>query len=73
MRFYSSLFLGFETTGSTLSHALWELARAPELQNRLVRELNEALDGLEPQSEKYFETVMNKIPYLDAVIKETLR
>src|SRR5699024_8908119 len=64
---------GFETTASTLSNALYHLAINQEIQDRFAEELNQALDGLEVNSEEYYETVMNKTPYLEAVIKETLR
>ncbi|XP_017491557.1 PREDICTED: cytochrome P450 3A19-like [Rhagoletis zephyria] len=65
---------GFETTATTLSMAAYFLALNPEVQERLYDELTEALDGLEVNSAEYFEKVnSNQIPYLDAVIKETLR
>src|SRR5699024_8914960 len=40
---------------------------------RLLRDIRQATDGLDITSAAYYDTVMTKIPYLDAVIKETLR
>lgn len=53
--------------------ASYFLALNPEVQERLHDELTEVLDGLEPNSAEYFDKVNGKIPYLDAVVKETLR
>ncbi|KAJ6217222.1 hypothetical protein RDWZM_008379 [Blomia tropicalis] len=64
---------GFETTASTITHSLFELAKNPETQDRLYQELNDALDGVDTSSELYYETVLTKVPYLEAVMKETLR
>lgn len=64
---------GFDTTALIISSALYELARAEEnIQEKLFQELKTSLDSLNPESEEYFEVIM-KLPYLDAVIKETLR
>lgn len=69
---------GFETTASTITYTLFELANNPDIQDKLYNELQRALaerfdDHDVSDSNEYFETVMNKIPYLEAVIKETLR
>lgn len=64
---------GFETTSSALVHTLFHLAQDQEVQNRLLSEIEKALHGLDITSGQYYETVMSKIPYLDACIKETLR
>lgn len=65
--------LGFETTASTISHLLFELARNPEIQDRLLEELQSELSGMKPKSDAYFDRIMSHLPYLDSVIKETLR
>ncbi|KZV68751.1 cytochrome P450 [Peniophora sp. CONT] len=58
---------GHETSANTLAFALWELARHPETQQRLRREL-ETFPG-----EPSYEDFQTKLPYLDAVLRETLR
>ncbi|XP_017461972.1 PREDICTED: cytochrome P450 3A13-like, partial [Rhagoletis zephyria] len=66
---------GFETTQSTISHCLFELARYPDIQEQLYGDLKRALDKFasDEGSDEYYETIMNSIPLLEAVIKETLR
>lgn len=64
---------GFETTSSALVHTLFHLAQNQDIQNKLVSEVEEALHEVDTTSEQYYDTVMTKIPFLDAVIKETLR
>lgn len=62
---------GFETTASTISHCLYELALNYDIQNRLVKELK-CLKKCESH-EDYYKTVMTNLPYLDAVVQETMR
>lgn len=57
----------------TTSNILYFLSLNPEIQDRLVEELNSSLKGVEEDSAEYYEVVMNRSPYLEAVIKETLR
>ena len=64
---------GFETTATTLSNALYNLATQPEIQAQLYEEVHQALDGVSGDSEAHYDTVINKIPYLEAFIRETLR
>ena len=64
---------GFETTATTISNCLYNLAVYPEIQERLHAELKSVLSGFDSNSEQYYETAMTKIPYLDAFVKETLR
>lgn len=45
----------------------------PAVQERLRREIIEALSGLEVNSDAYYDAVMARLPYLDATLKETLR
>ncbi|CAE6534375.1 unnamed protein product [Rhizoctonia solani] len=56
------IFAGYETTSSTIARILDVLANNPEIQDRLRSEV------LERQEEGVLE-----LPYLDAVVKETLR
>ncbi|OTF80009.1 cytochrome P450-like protein, partial [Euroglyphus maynei] len=60
---------GYETTASTLTFCLYELAINPEIQDRLYEEVRSVLDKGEPLD---YEHVM-RLPYIDAVISETLR
>ncbi|MFD8230488.1 cytochrome P450 [Streptomyces sp. NPDC059696] len=59
---------GTETTASVLSWALYELARHPAIEARLLAELDEVL-GERPVT---FDDVP-RLPYLNRVITETLR
>ncbi|MFF4364284.1 cytochrome P450 [Streptomyces sp. NPDC001604] len=59
---------GTETTASLLSWALYELARNPAIEARVLAELDEVL-GERPVT---FDD-MSRLPYLDRVITETLR
>jgi len=59
------MFAGYDTTALTMSNALFELTLNPECQRRLQEELAEA--NIEDYS------VLQSLPYLDAVIHETLR
>src|SRR5699024_5243141 len=65
---------GFETTASAMTNAIFELSHHPEYQERLYRELEDGLNKLDPTSDEYYDTVMGKeLPYLTAVVNETLR
>ena len=56
---------GHETTTNTLGYTIWELARQPDIQQRLRQEV-EAFPG-EPD----YDDFQTKLPYLDAVLRET--
>ncbi|MEI6860738.1 MAG: cytochrome P450 [Verrucomicrobiota bacterium] len=65
----ASIFLaGHETTAITLGWALWLLEKHPEVEARLLAELDRVLTGRPPT----FEDAPN-LPYTRAVIDETLR
>lgn len=70
---------GFETTATTLFHSIYELAANVEVQQKLYDEIvqlmNDDDDGDDyPQfNEHNIELITNKAPYLEGVIKETLR
>jgi cytochrome P450 family 6 len=57
---------GFETSGTTLSYALYELALQPDLESRLREEIKQVLD--KHQGELTYEG-MNEMSYLDMVIR----
>lgn len=65
---------GFETTASTITYTLYELAMNPDAQQKLYETLKAALIDVEDEaSDEYFDIVVNNLPYLEAVVKETLR
>ncbi|CAH0553140.1 unnamed protein product [Brassicogethes aeneus] len=61
---------GFETTSTTISFAMFEIASNQEIQEKVREEMNNVL-------KKYHEDVsydmLMDLPYLDTVISETLR
>ncbi|XP_063988931.1 cytochrome P450 6k1-like [Diachasmimorpha longicaudata] len=61
---------GFETSSSTMSFALYELAVKPEIQNRLRREIT---DAIERNGGRITYDLIMQLPYLDMVVSETLR
>lgn len=61
------ILLGHETTAGTLNFTLHALAQNPDLQDKLRREI--VSFGAEPT----YQDFQNKLPYLDAVVKEGLR
>ncbi|KAH9528103.1 Thromboxane-A synthase [Dermatophagoides farinae] len=63
------LLAGYETTASTLTFCMYELAKHPNIQNKLYDEIKTIIDRGETLD---FNNIM-KLPYLDAVISETLR
>ncbi|CAG2166010.1 unnamed protein product [Oppiella nova] len=60
---------GYVTTATTLSHCTYELALNPGLQDRLYEETKEAFNE---KGEMDYE-VLSRLPFLDALISETLR
>nr|BAI77926.1 cytochrome P450 [Culex quinquefasciatus] len=61
---------GFETSSSTMTFCLYELALNPDVQYRLRKEIKEALK--EGGGNLTYEALM-KMDYLDRVVSETLR
>ncbi|KAK2586450.1 hypothetical protein KPH14_010725 [Odynerus spinipes] len=61
---------GFETSSSTMSHALYELALNPTIQDKLREEINE-------EYEKHGDVLkydnIKEMTYLDLIFRETLR
>lgn len=67
----SLLVAGRDTTSQTLTWCFWSLATHPEAQERLYAEVIEALPG--DTELEWRQHTDGKLPYLNAVIKETLR
>lgn len=64
------LLAGFETTGNTVSFAILMMALHPEMQEKLYREIVEIFTAEEVE---FNMENLNKLNYLDQVIKETMR
>jgi len=61
---------GFETTASTLSSLSFCLAKNPEVQAKLVEEVDEVVEACDG---KIDQESIKEMPFLEACIKETLR
>lgn len=61
---------GFETTASTISYCLYELAMNPEIQVKLREKIKQTLDA---NNEKLEYDTLKDMKYLDMVINETFR
>ncbi|KAL6424953.1 hypothetical protein ACFW04_009350 [Cataglyphis niger] len=61
---------GFETSATTIAFALYKLALHPEIQNKLRKEILQALVKFDGKIT--YEMIMS-LPYLDMVFFETLR
>ncbi|KAF9576881.1 hypothetical protein EC968_000005 [Mortierella alpina] len=67
---FTAIFAGHETTSASLSWTFYELATHPKIQARLreeTRQLYNDTDGAPSYDE------LNSLPYLNAVIRESLR
>ncbi|KAJ6647417.1 Cytochrome P450 3A14 [Pseudolycoriella hygida] len=63
------LMAGYETTATTLTYATYELALNPRVQQELYDEVNSSVNS----NGRIEYDVLSHLPYLDAVISETLR
>jgi cytochrome P450 len=63
------MFAGHDTSTSTLSFMMYELARHPEVVARLREEQERVLEGAVPTAER----LEREMPYLDMVLDEVLR
>lgn len=61
---------GFETSATTITNALYELALNPDIQSRLRAELDEAFE--QNGNDMEYDSI-KKLKYLEAVFQETLR
>ena len=70
------LFAGQDTSAATLSWTLHLLSLDPERQRRLVEEVTSSLtsdDGTREDGDFVSKAMIGQMPYLDAVIKESMR
>lgn len=65
------LFAGHDTTGHTMTWLLFEVARHPEIQRSLLKEVDEFFAELGDRDPTYRD--LGKLPLLDRCITETLR
>ena len=65
------LVAGYDTTGTTLAFACYQLAKNPEIQERFREEVEEVSGG-DINEEITYEDLHN-MTYLDQIISETLR
>jgi cytochrome P450 len=63
------MFAGHDTSTSTVTFALWELAHHPGALERLAAEQDEILRGAAPTIDQ----LEHEMPYLDTVVDEVLR
>ncbi|XP_033326756.2 putative cytochrome P450 6a14 [Megalopta genalis] len=64
---------GFETSSSTIGHALYELALQPDVQDKLRKEIRENLEENAREGKSLTYEQVKEFKYLDAVFRETLR
>ncbi|KAG5671568.1 hypothetical protein PVAND_001761 [Polypedilum vanderplanki] len=62
---------GFETTSTTTTHALYEIAKNECIQQKVRHEIAMVLDKID--GKLTFENIMHETPYLYQVLQETLR
>lgn len=67
---FVTLFIaGYETTSTTIAWALQEVLIHPDIKEKLIREVNEVLDGNEFVSTNH----LSSLTYTSHIMKETLR
>jgi cytochrome P450 len=67
------LFAGQDTSAATLSWTLHLLSLYPKVQSKLVEEVSNFFDNGSSATDCSAKKVLSKLPYLDAVIKESMR
>lgn len=61
---------GYETSSSVIAFAIYEMARNPDIQERLYEEIT---DVLEKHDGKFTYEALEEMQYLDNIIHETMR
>jgi cytochrome P450 len=71
----SFIFAGHETTGNSMSFAVWEIAKNPAIQSKLQLEIDSMLASVKSKTGKDFPDFPDffRLPYLNLIINETLR
>ena len=64
------MFAGIDTSSHTSAYAMYQMAKYPEVQNRLFEEVKKELPA---KDSKLSMKSLDKLPYLRAVLKETMR
>ncbi|RAR12319.1 cytochrome p450 [Stemphylium lycopersici] len=64
---------GHETTASAMSWAIYLLCRHPNVQTRLRKEIRQELAGALKNGGQVSSTEIDRLPYLNAVLQETMR
>ncbi|KAG5338977.1 hypothetical protein C0989_005438 [Termitomyces sp. Mn162] len=64
---------GHDTTSNTFSWMCLELSRHPDVQTKLRAEIRQMQRNLESRGQTYTQLDLDSMPYLNAVLKETLR
>jgi cytochrome P450 len=67
------LFAGHDTTGHTMTWLLLELARHPEMQRQLQRDIDAFFEELDGRDPTYRDLSSKHLDFLDRCITETLR
>ncbi|KZT27178.1 cytochrome P450 [Neolentinus lepideus HHB14362 ss-1] len=68
------LFAGHDTTSNTLAWALWELAKHPEIQDRVRKEIREREAVIRARGAPEFTLAdIESLPYFQAFLKESMR
>ena len=67
-----TLVAGSDTSANTLAFTCYQLAKNPEIQEKLRDEINSMYEG-NPTKESLTYEDLQKMPYLEQVICETLR
>ncbi|XP_049832856.1 cytochrome P450 6k1-like [Schistocerca gregaria] len=62
---------GFETSSTTVSFCLYELARHPDIQKKVQEEIDDVLK--KNNGDVTYDIIMTQMPYLEKVVNETLR